>query len=644
MNRRGVPELICLLFVLALRLPFLNQAIQGDDVYYLAGAQYAQTDPLHPHNARYAFQGEMVDMRGHPHPPLNTWALAGLLALTGDVSERAYHAAYIVFSIIAALAMLSLARRFSPHPLLATLLFLSTPAFVVNGTSLEADLPFLALWMAAIALFVHAVDARSVWTLAASAFVMALAALAAFQSVALVLVLGAYLLVRRVRWKMAWIALAVAPAKLLGWQLWERLSGGVLPASVLTGYFHTYGLQSWIAKLRNAAALTVHTGWLVFPLLAALAFFRIPRWAAAALVAAACALAFVDSSPLFWVSWGLGALVLFSSARTAAKTDDPDERFLALWIVLFFGLALVIFFAGSARYLLPIVAPVAILVTRRLERRPALLAAGIAASLLVGVALASANYQHWDGYRRFVESVRGDMAAHRTWIDGEWGLRYYAEAEGALPLQRDTQMRVGDLVITSELGAISAPGKTPRKLLSERAISSWLPLRLIGLDSRSGYSTAAAGLRPFDISTKPIDRVRAEFVAGRELTLSYLSMNAADAEYYIVSGLGRLESGAWRWTDRRAVVALKAPIRPLALEASFYIPENAPARHVQLLAHGNVVAEETFPGPGEYTLRSRLPLPAAPGFVNVTLEVDRTFRVPGDVRDLGVVLNGMGFK
>jgi hypothetical protein len=121
-------------------------------------------------------------------------------------------------------------------------------------------------------------------------------------------------------------------------------------------------------------------------------------------------------------------------------------------------------------------------------------------------------------------------------------------------------------------------------------------------------------------------------------------MNAADAEYYIVSGLGRLESGAWRWTDRRAVVALKAPIRPLALEASFYIPENAPARHVQLLAHGNVVAEETFPGPGEYTLRSRLPLPAAPGFVNVTLEVDRTFRVPGDVRDLGVVLNGMGFK
>jgi hypothetical protein len=336
--------------------------------------------------------------------------------------------------------------------------------------------------------------------------------------------------------------------------------------------------------------------------------------------------------------------VLFSSARTAAKTDDPDERFLALWIVLFFGMALAIFFAGSARYLLPIVAPVAILVTRRLERRPALLAAGAAASLLVGLALASANYQHWNGYRRFVESVRSDMAAHRTWIDGEWGLRYYAEAEGALPLQRNTLLRVGDLVITSEMGAISTPGKAPRKLLDERPVSSWLPLRLIGLDSRSGYSTAAAGLRPFDISTKPIDRVRAELVAERQPTLSYLPMNATEAEYDIVSGLGNLESDTWRWTDRRAVVALKAPSRALALEATFYIPENAPARRVQLLANGNVVAEEAFPGPGEYTLRSSRPFEAASGFVNAALEVDRTFRVPGDVRDLGVVLKGIGFK
>ncbi|MCP5115840.1 MAG: hypothetical protein GY953_33860, partial [bacterium] len=89
---------IVLLVVVALRLPFLNQAVQGDDYNYLAGAMHAQVDPLHPTHGKYVFLGRMVDMRGHPHPPLNMWALAGLLALMGDVEEAPFHAAYIVFS------------------------------------------------------------------------------------------------------------------------------------------------------------------------------------------------------------------------------------------------------------------------------------------------------------------------------------------------------------------------------------------------------------------------------------------------------------------------------------------------------------------------------------------------------------------
>ena len=38
--------LIVTLFVLVLRLSFLYQAIQGDDLYYLYGAEHAQVDPL----------------------------------------------------------------------------------------------------------------------------------------------------------------------------------------------------------------------------------------------------------------------------------------------------------------------------------------------------------------------------------------------------------------------------------------------------------------------------------------------------------------------------------------------------------------------------------------------------------------------
>ena len=94
-----------------------------------------------------------MDLRGFPHPPFNAWFLALLLAAIGDIREVPFHAAYILFSVIAARPCGRWRERFSPHPLWATLLFLAVPAFVVNGNSLESDLPFLAFWMAAVACF-----------------------------------------------------------------------------------------------------------------------------------------------------------------------------------------------------------------------------------------------------------------------------------------------------------------------------------------------------------------------------------------------------------------------------------------------------------------------------------------------------------
>ena len=73
----------------------MNQAIQGDDVYYLYGAEHAQVEPAHPYHTRYVFLGDMVEMRGHPHPPLDVWFLALLLALFRDVHEVPFHAAFI---------------------------------------------------------------------------------------------------------------------------------------------------------------------------------------------------------------------------------------------------------------------------------------------------------------------------------------------------------------------------------------------------------------------------------------------------------------------------------------------------------------------------------------------------------------------
>jgi len=633
--------LLVVALVLALRLPFLDQAIQGDDVYYLAGAQHAQIDPLHPNHARYPFLGQVVDMRGHPHPPLNTWVLALLLALMGDVYEVPYHAAYIVFSLVAALAMWSLARRFSPQPLAATLLFLAAPAFVVNGNSLEADLPLLACWMAAVALFVKAVDERSARWLLVAAVPLALAGLAAYQAVLIVPVLWLYLWWRAREWRPAWLAAATPLLALALWQLYERLCTGALPASVLAGYLHGYGFQAFTRKIANAAALVGHAGWMIFPALTAAAVWRSRRWL---LLAAAIPGALLDPHPLYWIGFAVGAGTLVWLAAEVRNPRDQNSRFLAAWFLVFFAGALVVFFAGSARYLLPIAAPLALLVSNALAARPRWLHAGLAAQLLLSLGLSVVNYQHWDDYRRFAHSLAGQTADKRVWINGEWGLRFYLEAQGGLPLLRGQAVQSGDVVVSSQLALpleFTTGGGT-RAPLAEQQIRSRLPLRLVGLGARSAYSSTATGLRPFDLSLGPIDIVRAEAILERPPALSVLPMSAPEAENQIVSGIHQLESGRWRWMGDRAVVLLKAPPAPAPLRVTLFIPDQAPARRVTLSVDGRTVAEQLYPRPGSYTLVSAPLTPAGPT-ATVTLTVDKTFTVPGDHRRLGVILSEVGF-
>lgn len=611
--------LLIITLILALRLPFLNQAIQGDDYYYLKGAEHAQIHPAYPLHARYLFQGELVEMRGHPHPPGNAWTLAALLAVTGDEREIPFHAAYIVFSLIAALAMLALAGRLSRQPLAATVLFCAAPAFVINGNSLESDLPFLAFWMAAIALFT---GGRVAWSVAAAA----LAGVFAYQAVLLTPVLGLCLWIHRSRDSRAWAATLAAPLTILAWQLYERLTSGALPAAQLAAYLGP--LQFFAQKLRNAGALTAHLGWILFPALTLAAFGRSRRWPVLLAVAAGLAGIALDPHPLFWISFATGALVLASAV--ALRKAEP---FLAGWILIFFAAALVLFFAGSARYLLPLAAPLAILAANRLPR--AALAAGVAAQFAVTLGLAVVNYQHWDGYRAFARNFRED--GPRVWVTGEWGLRHYLEAQGALPLGNRQRLAPGDQVVSSELAFsrdFSARVDGVRTPVRRAEITSALPLRLISLGGKSAYSVAATGLRPFDISTLPIDRVTAERIVERRPVREDLTLTDPTAFEQVLEGI--FPDG---WSAAAASVILKPADAPL--RAVVVVPAAAQVRELSLAANGTVIARLRIDKPGAYTISGAVPRSEAP--VTATLTVDRTFRVAPDVRDLGVLVRQIGF-
>jgi hypothetical protein len=569
---------LLLALTVLLRLPFLNTPVQGDDHIYLTEAQHALIDPLHPNNVKYIFIGDEVDLRGHSHPPGNAWFLAALLAIFGDVREIPFHAAYILFSVIAVAAMWSIARRFTDHPAWATLLFIAVPAFQVNGNSFESDLPFLAFWMAAIALFL---SRRPIF----AALCLAAATMMAYQALFLIPILAVYLWLFDRRNRAAWLILLTPPATFIAWQLFTRLTTGAAPASQLAGYLISY---KFLAKAASGALMLLIHGWfIVFPV-----------------------------------------LIPFAFAAAWRRRRELGTHFLLAWIAIFLICGLPIFFAGSARYLLPIAAPVAILASRLPTKY---VAPAFAAQFALALGLSAANYQHWEGYRSFAAHLAPPAPGHHIWVDNDWGLRYYLEARGALPAHKGQFVRPGDIVVTSDLSS-NVKYTVPFAPIADAAITPSIPLRLIGLDSHSGYSTVDKGFWPFGISTGPADRVHARLVMERHPTLEYITPKDTDQ---IVSGIDPSDG----WTAKSAVVLLKTPATPKIVGAEIYVSPNAKAHQITLLLDNVEVATFSIPGPGKYTIDSREPHTGS----TLEIRVDQTFRTPPDIRDLGVVLLGAGF-
>ncbi|MCS7042973.1 MAG: hypothetical protein N2036_12155 [Bryobacteraceae bacterium] len=584
---------VLVLFVAAVRAPFFHHPLQGDDIYYLKGAEHARQDPLHPHQARYVFHGRLVSMLGHPHPPLNAFFL-GLLPDSLPVQRLWYG----TLMLAAVLSCYALARRFTQRPLAAALLFASTPVLWVSSNTFDSDVLFVACLLAGMALFVHGHE----WLAAVPLF---LAGLAAYQAVVFIPVL--WLLGRG---RVAALAPAAAVA---AYQVSERLSAGVWPVLMSAQYFSDYGLQRLSNKLASAAALTAHLAWLTGP---------VAEWQLGWPLLAGLPAAWLDPHPLFWVSFAVGVLILWRVGG-----------WLGWWVRIFFAASLLLFFAGAARYLLPVAAPLAILAAERLGRRR--LAAAVAAQAALAFALAWAAMHHWQGYREIAGKIE---TAPKTYVAGEWSLRYYLERRGAVPVMAGQRIGPPAVIVRSELGFpvhYSVGGRA--ETVATHEIRPALPLQLMGLEAKSAWMTCAFGLRPFDITRAPLDRVTVTRVAEAPIERTELPMNAPDAELYIVSGIHGLEDGRYRWMAQRAELVLKPA--PGVLAITLFLPDASPARRLAVAANGSRIGD-FFLQPGLQTVRTSS-LPQAGDRLDIVLEADRAFTPAGDARTLSLILESV---
>ena len=129
-----------------------------------------------------------------------------------------------------------------------------------------------------------------------------------------------------------------------------------------------------------------------------------------------------------------------------------------------------------------------------------------------------------------------------------------------------------------------------------------IPLRLIGLNSHSGYSTVEEGYLPFGFSA---DQSTASTPAWSwsGIPLEYVTANSPDAAGQIVSGIFPND----RWMSGAGIVVLKGVRAPQKAERRVLYSTQR-RRQVTLLLDGREVATHTYPGPGAYKLTSAEPL------------------------------------
>ena len=177
-----------------------------------------------------------------------------------------------------------------------------------------------------------------------------------------------------------------------------------------------------------------------------------------------------------FVALGVNALVWLWGARRR-------QPVLAAWCLLYFAFACVAFFAGAARYLLPLAAPMVLLFVLQFRDRPRVLWLALAVNLVLGLNISFAAYEFARVYAHVAPPPGRPFL-----VNGEWGFRYYMVARGGQPLEAVSVPTPGEWIVASKLSlagnydSLAEEIATPLRSVDLRVRT---PLRLVDRHAHS---------------------------------------------------------------------------------------------------------------------------------------------------------------
>ncbi len=528
---RGSLQIIAVaLAPVVLLLPFAGKPAHIDDPVYIWVAQRILESPLD-------FYGGVINWYGAPmrvsefnqNPP----GVSFYLAIAGGVAgwnEIALHLWMLLPAAAVSAGVYVLAKRMNADGVMAALLAVTAPGFVVSASTLMADVLMLALYTWCVLLWIQGLDMRSRTMLGASAACGAAAILTKYFAVSLVPLLLVYTIARERRPASHWWWLAV-PVLVLGAYQWHtaRLyghslfssaaayaagnsEGGVTSLGVTLaglcfagGCFAGIGFAAPIVWRRRALA-----GWMLVAALSIAAVGLVPGFVAAPDVTKLSAASYVLAGAFI-----AGGIHVFAVAGLVLRRERSAETLLLLlWLGGTFVFSVFVNWTVNARSLLPMIVPASIFLAKALPSGPAVNHGQwgrwmpVAVAAVLSMAVSYGDYQlagaSRDAAAQLGEKYRGD--AEHTWFEGHWGFQYYLEREGfrALDYTRLDRLAAGDrVIIPSHNTNVRYFDPALAREIERIEVPMKFPVSTLNIDIGAGSYAGSYGPLPFVFGNAP---------------------------------------------------------------------------------------------------------------------------------------------
>lgn len=481
--------IVCLLVVATL-VPMLGKAVHVDDPLFVWAAKQIAVDPGDFYGFDVNWYGYSLPMHEvTQNPPLWSYVLA-LFGVLFGFGEVPLHMATLTAAVAAAATTYLLAARLGARPLLSACLAWATPALLVSSTTLMCDTALVALWVAAVLMWIQGHDSHRPYWFYLAGFLVGLAGITKYYGVCLFPLLAAY---SAAQWLMKGergkVQTFYSP------KLIAHSGGGLFVGVLVLAAFDTWTSKQYGRGLVGQALLyassveqpteaggrnplrqlLVTLGFAGGSIPIALVFTPLiwrPRTLGIATVAIITfgLMFFFFEGAEFWAGAtvedpGIGFLIQAMLMVTAGvalvalpvldlmRRRDSTSVLLALWIFGTLVFAGVLNWTTNTRSLVPAVPAVAILLGRNLPQSLADSAGSLlrisdqsyryvltgltTVCLILSLTVATADYRLAASARQAANDMNEQFitSGDELWFQGHWGLQYYLQASGGHPFE-----------------------------------------------------------------------------------------------------------------------------------------------------------------------------------------------------------------